>query len=154
MKWIDAGDIKNWVHSKQRHCSETLPELVRRLIFATGASSSIQEIDFPAGDSIASGGWDGRLTTSIVSPFFPTGISGWEIGTEYSAGKKADADYKKRTTDPLGLRRKEATFVFVTPRPWPGRGKWQSAKRASRKWKDIRVVAADALEQWLGSGRA
>lgn len=154
MKWIDAGDIKNWVHSKQRHCSETLPELVRRLIFATGASSSIQEIDFPAGDSIASGGWDGRLATSIVSPFFPTGISGWEIGTENSAGKKADADYKKRTTDPLGLRRKEATFVFVTPRLWPGRGKWQSAKRASRKWKDIRVVAADALEQWLDSAPA
>src|SRR5437899_437843 len=138
MKWIDAGDIKNWVHSKQRHCAQTLPELIRRLIFAT--ASSIEEIDFPCGDSITTGGWDGRLKTSVVSPFFPTGSSGWEISVEASPEKKADADYKKRTADPLGLRLGETTFVFVTPRPWPGRGKWQGRKGRSSKWKGIRVM--------------
>src|SRR3989442_12754827 len=119
MKWIDAGDIRNWIHSKQRHCAQTIPELVRRLIFATATASSIEEIDFPSGDSIAVGGWDGRLKTSVISPFFPTGSSGWEIGIENSPGRKANEDYKKRTADPLGFRRNETIYVFVTPRPWP-----------------------------------
>jgi len=94
------------------------------------------------------------LKTSVVSPFFPTGASGWEIGTEKSPRKKAEADYKKRTTDPLGLPHNETTFVFVTPRLWPGRSKWQSGKRASAKWKGIQVIGADALEQWLDSAPA
>jgi len=156
MKWIDAGDIKIWVHSKQRHCAQTLPELVRRLIFATATATSIEEISFPGGDSIAQGGWDGHLKTSMISPFFPSGISGWEIGAERAPGKKAASDYKKRTAKPLGLRRQDTTFVFVTPRPWPGRTKWQSEKLTSRnrKWKDVRVIGADALEQWLDSAPA
>ena len=169
MKWIDAGDIKNWVNGKQRHCAQTLPELVRRLIFATATATSIEEIDFPSGDSVAGGGWDGRLKTSAVSPFFPDGASGWEIGAEKSPGKKAEEDYRKRTGNPLGLKRKETTFVFVTPRRWPGRDQWQGgkrvsaertsakrrpAKRASARWKGTRVIAADALELWLDSAPA
>jgi hypothetical protein len=154
MKWIDSGDIKNWTNGKQRHCAQTLPELVRRLIFATADGSLIEEIDFPCDDNISEAGWDGRLKTSVVSPFFPAGASGWEIGTEKSPGKKAEADYKKRTKDPLGLPRNQSTFVFVTPRPWPERGKWQNRKRTSRKWKGIQVVGADALELWLDSAPA
>jgi len=152
MKWIDAGDIRNWITSKQRHCQQILPELVRRLILATG--SSIEEIDFPSGDSIAIGGWDGRLKTPVVVPFFPNGSSGWEIGVENSPGKKAKEDYTKRTADPLGLLPQETTFVFVTPRSWPGRGKWQNDMRATKVWKDVRVINADGLEQWLDSAPA
>ena len=149
MKWIDAGDIKNWITGKQRHCQQILPELVRRLILAT--ASSIEEIDFPSGDSIATGGWDGRLKTSVVVPFFPNGTSGWEIGTEKSPGNKAKEDYAKRTTNPLGFAPKDTTFVFVTPRSWPGRGKWQNDMRATKAWKNVRVINADGLEQWLDS---
>src|SRR6266704_1992152 len=154
MKWIDSGDIKSWINGKQRHCAQTLPELVRRLIFATAAASSIEEIDFPSGDSISNSGWDGRLKISVVSPFFPRGISGWEIGTEKSPGKKAESDYENRTADPLGFTHNETTFVFVTPRPWPGRAKWQSSKDQLHKWKGIRAIGADALEQWLDSAPA
>ena len=153
MKWINAGDIKNWINSNQRHCAQTLPELVRRLILAHTANA-VEEFDFPGGDSIATGGWDGRLRTPVVSPFFPNGASGWEIGTEKSAPQKAESDYKKRTADPMGLSLKDTVFVFVTPRPWPGRVKWQSDKRASGRWKDVRVINADGLEQWLDSAPA
>ncbi len=153
MKWIDAGDIKNWVNGRQRHCQDTLPELVRRLILAHTAGA-VDEFDFPSGDSVATGGWDGRLNTRVVSPFFPSGPSGWEIGTEKSARVKAEADYTKRTTDPLGFTVADTTFVFVTPRPWPGRVKWQSEKRSSATWKDVRVINADVLEQWLESAPA
>jgi hypothetical protein len=129
MKWINAGDIRTWIVGKQRHCSETLPELIRRLIFAT--AGDITEIDFPSGDSIAIGEWDGRLNTPVVSPFFPTGISGWEISTKTAPGGKANDDYQKRTTDPRGLKPSESSFVFVTPRAWKGR---MLAEPEERSW--------------------
>lgn len=148
MKWINAGDITNWANTNQRQCQDTLPELVRRLVLAHTANA-VEEFDFPSGDSVATGGWDGRLKTPVVSPFFPSGPSGWEIGTEKSAQKKAEADYTKRTTDPLGMTLNETAFVFVTPRSFPKRASWQSAKQAIGTWKEIKVIAADGLEQWL-----
>lgn len=150
MKWISAGDIANWANTKQRHCQDTLPKLVRLLILAHTANA-VDEFDFPSGDSVATGGWDGRLKTPIVSPFFPSGPSGWEIGTEKSARTKAEADYTKRTTDPLGMTLNETTFVFVTPRSFPKRASWQTTKQTLGEWKDVRVIAADGLEQWLDS---
>jgi len=147
MKWITAGDIKNWITSNQRHCAQTLPELIRRLIFAT--ATTVEEMEFPSGDSVANSGWDGRLKTPVASSLFPTGSSAWEIGTEASPGKKAEEDYLKRTADPLGFTQKDTSFVFVTPRAWPGRVEWQNKKRAAAVWKDVRVIAADAIEQWL-----
>lgn len=148
MKWINAGDITNWANTNQRQCQDTLPELVRRLILAHTANA-VEEFDFPSGDSVATGGWDGRLKTPVVSPFFPSGPSGWEIGTEKSAQTKAEADYTKRTADPLGMTPNETTFVFVTPRSFPKRTNWQSTKQATSAWKDVKVIAADGLEQWL-----
>ncbi len=150
MKWINASDITNWANTKQRQCQDTLPELVRRLILAHTANV-INEFDFPSGDSVANGGWDGRLKTPFVSPFFPSGHSGWEIGTEKSAQTKADKEYKKRSDNPLGMVLNETTFVFVTPRSFPKRTNWQSVKQATKKWKDVKVIAADGLEQWLAT---
>ncbi len=152
MKWITSADIKNWVSTKSRHCQETMPELLSRLILAT--ATSVERIDFPCGDSVTTGGWDGTLETTSSSPFFPQGVSGWEIGAEASAGTKAEGDYKKRTDDLLGLVNSESTFVFVTPRVWPGRGKWEKGKDAEKKWKGVRVIAADDLELWLASAPA
>ncbi len=130
-----------------------MPELVRRLILAhTG--NTVDEFDFPSGDSVATSGWDGRLKTSVVSPFFPNGPSGWEIGTEKSAQSKAERDYAKRSSDPLGFAATNTTFVFVTPRAWPSRVKWQAAKRLTTTWKDVRVINSDGLEQWLESSPA
>ena len=148
MKWITASDITNWANTQQRRCQDILPELVGRLILAHTANT-VEEFEFPNGDSIATGGWDGRLKTPVASPFFPNGSSGWEIGTEKSAQTKADKDYTKRTVDPLGIIPNESTFVFVTPRSFTKRIKWQNDKKALTNWKDVKVIAADGLEQWL-----
>lgn len=148
MKWITASDIANWANTQQRHCQDTLPELVGRLILAHTANA-VEEFEFPSGNSVATGGWDGRLKTPVASPFFPSGSSGWEIGTEKSAPSKAESDYTKRITDPLGMTPADTTFVFVTPRSFPKRNKWQTDKKALGVWKDVKVVAADALEQWI-----
>jgi hypothetical protein len=133
MKWIDTGDHKKWVTSQRRHCEATLPELIRRLILATAAS--VSRIDFPTGDSVTTGGWDGYLETGTHSPFFPTGVSGWEMGVDPSPGKKAESDYVTRTAKPAGLAKSKSTFVFVTPRPWPQRRQWEISKRKARRWK-------------------
>lgn len=148
MKWITATDIANWANTQQRHCQDTLPELVGRLVLAHVANAA-EEFDFPSGNSVATGGWDGRLRTPVTSPFFPTGASGWEIGTEKSAQAKAEADITKRIADPLGMTASDTTFVFVTPRSFPKRNTWQAAKKGLGTWKDVRVIAADGLEQWI-----
>jgi hypothetical protein len=152
MKWINAGDIRYWVTARRRHCEQTIPELIRRLISAT--APTIVKIDFPSGDSVTTAGWDGYLDTPSMSPFFPTGISGWEMGVDATPGKKAAKDYATRTRKPLGLTKRDSTFVFVTPRAWPGRSKFEIEKRRKKAWKDIRTVAADGLEQWLESAPA
>ena len=149
MKWITATDITNWANTQQRHCQDTLPELVGRLILAHTANA-VEEFDFPSGDSVATGGWDGRLKTPVASAFFPSGSSGWEIGTEKTAQSKAESDYTKRVADPLGMTLVDSTFVFVTPRSFPKRNTWQNDKKALGVWKDIKVIAADGLEQWIG----
>ncbi len=152
MNWIEAGDIKNWVTSKRRDCEQTLPELIQRLILAT--ATSVSRVDFPSGDNVAIGGWDGYLETTSESPYFPKGISGWEMGVEPSPGKKADRDYAARTARPGGLVKSRSSFVFVTPRPWPKRREWESEKRRARRWKHVRAIAGDELEQWLVSAPA
>jgi len=149
MKWITASDITNWANANQRVAQQLMPELVRRLIFATTELKDIMEISFPSGDAVAQGGWDGRLSVSTESPFFPGGQSGWEIGTSQSPGTKAEEDYKKRTTDPIDLEPSRSTFVFVTSRPWPNRSQWVSKRKNAGQWKDIRVIGANELEGWL-----
>lgn len=148
MKWINATHIANWANTQQRHCQETLPELVGRLILAHTANN-VDEFDFPNGDSVAIGGWDGRLKTPVTFPYFPNGASGWEIGTEQSAEKKANGDYMKRVANSLGLVPTETTFVFVTPRSFPKHSAWQATKKALNDWMDVKVIAADSLEQWI-----
>lgn len=152
MKWINSGDIKNWVTSNNRGCAQVLPELVRRLVFAT--AGSIQNIEFPSGDSIATGGWDGKLKTMVISPFFPNGSSVWEISVRADAKQKAEEDYQKRTADPQGAVQSETTFVFVTPHPWPNREDWIAEKKAEGIWKDVKVINVDGIEQWLDSAPA
>jgi hypothetical protein len=147
MKWIDAGDIKHWLYSDKKQCEQVLPELIQRLILAT--TDSIEKINFPSGDNTALGGWDGILNTTLSSPFFPIGVSGWEIGTDASPKAKAESDYTKRTLDSKGLKPSDTTFVFVTPRPFANHEEWAAAKRTEEKWKDVRVINAVILEQWL-----
>lgn len=145
MKWIDSTDIRNWAN--RRDCQELLPLLVRKLIRAT--SNTIQNIKFPAGDSISFGGWDGILEVKEGTDFLPAGISLWEFGTSKNPKGKADDDYLKRTTNPLGYTPSESTFIFVTPRLWQNEKDWIEEKRKEGIWKDIKVINAELLEEWI-----
>lgn len=152
MKWFEATEITQWADKHPREAQQKLPELVRRLIHAT--APSIQRIDFPCDGSVGIGGWDGHLETVSQSPFYPDGLSKWELGTEKSPGVKADSDYASRKKDPRGANPKEVTYVAVTTRSWPQRDKWEQAKRKEKFWKSVRAVGVTELEQWLASAPA
>lgn len=148
MKWITVSDITDWANTQSRRCQDTLPELVSRLILAH-AGNNVDEIQFPIGDSVTTGGWDGLLKTPVVFPFFPEGASGWEMGVAKTAQAKAEKDYKNRTKTPLEIVPADSTFVFVTPRVFAKKNKWRKDKKTLGVWKDVRVIAADDFEQWL-----
>lgn len=142
---ITARDLDRWADNVEaRHL---LPALVRRLIH--GTIGSIEHIDFPAYESIQGGGWDGELSVATGNAWVPAGLSGWECGCNKEQKGKADEDYRKRTTEIDPGRRAEQIFVFVTPRKWSKKAKWTEERRAEKEWRDVRVLDANDLEQWL-----
>jgi len=145
MKWIDSTDLRSWAN--KRDCQETLPLLVRKLIRAT--SKTIQSIKFPSGDSVLLGGWDGTLVVTDETDYLPAGISLWEFGTAKNPKGKADKDYAKRVSNPLGYNPAESTFIFVTPRLWQKGEDWVKEKKKGGIWKDIRVINSEILEEWI-----
>lgn len=145
MKWITTTDIVQW--APKRNCQDTLPQLIRKLVRAT--AGTINQIHFPSGENVLIGGWDGILEIAEGTEFIPQGMSAWEFGTSEDCKGKADKDYQKRSTDPLGINPTETTFVFVTPRNWTKGDDWITEKKKDGKWKDIKVINAAILEEWL-----
>lgn len=141
---LTATHLEHWADT--RRAQDELPLVVRRLIVATVTPV---HIDFPSGDSINRPGWDGVLRTADSATPVPAGQSVWEMGVGTDPRGKAQADYATRTSDPKGVRPAETTFVFVTPRRWQGKEGWAEERRKQGVWRDVRVVDAVDLEQWL-----
>ena len=145
MKWIDTLELRYW--ADRRDCQDTLPHLLRKLIRAN--SNSIRSIKFPSGDNVLLGGWDGVLEVSEETEYLPLGISLWEFGADKDIKGKANSDYEKRTKNPLGYDPKGCTLIFVTPRLFSKADEWIRDKIKEGIWKDIRVINAEILEEWL-----
>ncbi len=140
-----AYDLAQW--AGRYDAFGLLPELVHRLIRATIADIVFFTMSSKEGTRDA--GYDGILETEHGNDFVPTGLSVWEMGVNAKPKGKADDDYKKRTDNPLHIRPSDATFVFVTPRRWPGKTKWADEKRKAGVWHHILVLDAEDLEVWL-----
>ena len=145
MKWITSTDIKHWADTHK--AQGLLPELVCRLIRAT--STKINKLRFPNGDAIHLNGWDGVLDSEERIYQIDSGISLWECGVNADPKDKANKDYYKRTNNSIGYNKSESTFVFVTPRIWNGAVNWVNEKKENREWKDVVVITAVELEEWL-----
>ncbi len=141
----NAADLGQWAN--RLDAQGLLPKLVRRLILTT--SSDITQIDVRSEEGIRYPGFDGIIEAGKGNAFVPMGISIWEMGVNQDPKGKAESDYTKRTEDPLGIYPLQTTFVFVTPRRWPGKEAWVKEKRMSGKWRDVLVCDADNLETWL-----
>lgn len=143
---ITSGDLDEW--SRRRDSEGHLPTLVRRLIMETVRPDWIR---MPAAEGVALSGLDGIVSvTGSSHPYVPDGDSVWEIGTEQAQRAKAISDYEKRTKDtPVEVRR-ATTYVAVTNRKWSKGDKWvKDMKDRGDEWKDIIVLTADELTNWL-----
>lgn len=149
-EWITAADIDNWSNREPRRVQELLPQLVWKLILAS--CTSIKEHHFPYGKAVQYSGYDGGLDTEDISPFFPTGKSVWEIGTDANALSKFNDDYKKRTEYPNGINQEETAFCFVTSRIWShkkGIVETREEKESEGIWKSVHIIDANSLAMWL-----
>lgn len=142
---VRALNLETWADTLDARA--TLPQLIRKLVRAS--VRPLEPVSFPAHEGGQRPGWDGTVETVEASEFVPAGVSGWEMGVDKDPDRKAEEDFQKRTKDPQTLDRPNATFVFVTPRKWPGKDKWRREKLALGLWKDVRVYDSASLEEWL-----
>ncbi|OOQ59655.1 hypothetical protein [Mucilaginibacter pedocola] len=145
MRLILRSDIERWANEFES--KGYFPVMISRLVRATAPKEAY--IDFPSGNAVFIGGYDGLVNSPIGNGFVPQDVSVWEFGTEPKIKGKAEKDFLKRIKNPEGYICAESTFIFVTPRFWRYKEKWRQSKLAEGKWKDIRVYDSSNLEQWL-----
>lgn len=142
---VNSTDVALWANT--RDAQDRLPQVLRRLALAT--VDRLSHISFRTAEGVQIGGWDGIIHAQVGNAFVPAGVSAWEAGADRDIKGKADDDYDKRSSDPLGLVPADTSFVFVTPRRWKNKQSWAATKRKERKWKDVLVFDADDLATWL-----
>ena len=143
---IKAKQIEDWAENniEARHL---FPVLLRKLVHSTG--HELRQVDFPGYDNAERKGWDGMVEAAAATPWVPEGKSWWEFGTNKRPGSKAESDYTARLRTVSPSERAERTFVFVTPRNWPGKAEWAKNKQTAGDWKAVRAFDASDLEQWV-----
>lgn len=145
MNLVTREHLERWADTPSS--KSTLPYLISRLVRATTPTST--KVDIPWGSATYIGGWDGIVNCEAETAYVPKGVSLWEFGTNVDCKGKADGDYDKRKSDPLGSTPGDCTFIFVTPRLWTKKDEWIAAKKAENQWKDVIVYDSIDLEQWL-----
>lgn len=143
---IKANQIEQWAGS-QIDARTCFPVLLRKLVHSTG--SDLRQIDFPGYDNAQRKGSDGFVEADAATPWVPEGKSYWEFGTDQRPGTKAERDYKARLASVDSAERANSSFIFVTPRNWPGKTEWTKRKNQAGDWKAVRAFDASDLEQWL-----
>lgn len=143
---IKARQIHDWAQNnlEARHL---LPVLLRKLAYSTG--DDLRQLDFPGYDNAERKGWDGLIDSGGATAWIPEGKSCWEFGTTQAPRAKAEKDYAARLASVPPEERSQGTFVFVTPRNWPGKTEWAKDMNAAGDWKAVRAYDASDLEQWL-----
>ena len=106
-------------------------------------------MDFSGHDNAQRRGWDGLVEADSATSWVPEGRSGWELSVDARPSAKAERDYQARLKMLSPAERADCTFVFVTPRNWPGKVEWVRGKEAAEDWKAVRALDASDIEQWL-----
>ncbi|RFB04275.1 HigA family addiction module antitoxin [Parvularcula marina] len=127
------------------------PVLLRHLIHSTARGLSYS--DFPGDDDGERKGPDGTLHCTDGNDKVPTGWSTWEFGCGGNPQDKANEDFRNKTKQAATNEkyRLSTTFIFVTPRAWPGAKAWAETKRAEGQWKDVRAYDSSDLAQWCAA---
>ncbi len=134
VRWVSAEDLSDWANRTDGAVS--LPTLLAFLVRATHGTAV--RLRFPADEGVRHPGWDGQTDANEASEYVPKGVTGWEISAQRSGiPEKAAKDYGKRTKEPTPIEPPTATYIFVTPRHWPDKGKWAKARVADGPWRDV-----------------
>lgn len=144
-KLITATHLAQWAETKDGQ--NYLPELVAKLI--RSSVSNPNKFRFPSGDSTYLPGWDGILDCSERIYGNIQGLSLWEFGCTEDVKGKANGDYSNRKDNTHGFTPSNSIFVFVTPRRWTQAEEWVNEKKQENFWKDVIVLTAIELEDWL-----
>jgi addiction module HigA family antidote len=142
---IKARQIEDW--ASQIDARSLLPVFLRKLVHST--SNDLRQVDFPGYDNAQRKGPDGFVEAGTATPWIPEGKSYWEFGTDQKPASKAETAYSDRLKSVDASERASSTFVFVTPRNWPGKPAWEKRKKEAGDWKAVRALDASDLEQWL-----
>lgn len=137
---ITAVELNQW--ADRADAKQIFPELIRRLLANT---PGVTNIEIRSHEGTAAPGWDG-IATSQGSPFLPQGELRFEFGTNKDPRRKAQDDYNKRREYPSS---NEYTFIFATPRNWPGGQSWQEERKSDNHFADVKVIDAHTIEAWL-----
>jgi hypothetical protein len=154
-KWITAQDLDRWAGTPQ--AKVMLPDLLRRLVFATVPRGQLQKIDFPAGAETQRPGYDGTTVTREGTVFVPKGVGFWELGCEVGNPKgKAQRDYDLRIKEyQERLARgetenlREATFVAVTAVDWQKAKEWTEERMKDGHFGAVLAYDSNTLEHWI-----
>ena len=149
---VTAADLHEY--AKTRNSESVTPELIYLLV--RQSVSQLSECRIPYGNAVNQPGLDGLVEAGQgFREFVPDGVSYWEIGTGANPQDKATTEFRKRNKEASASDRKNATFVFVSPRS-RGAGGWDEAKqrawknrRKNRGWKNIRIIDGVKLADWL-----
>jgi hypothetical protein len=141
---IKARQIEGWA-DEQIDARSHLPVLLRKLVNSTG--HDLRRVDFPGYDNAQRKGSDGFVEAGATNPWVPKGISYWEFGTDQKPGAKAEKDYIARLASVDAAERANSTFVFVTPRNWPGKTAWEKQKKAGSAQRAAANTLKGAMQQ-------
>lgn len=144
---FDPKEIDRWADLKAVEAFSRFPTLVRRLILATLPTASL--LDVPDGSAVWAGGWDGLLEVEEGNAWVPPGFSAWEFNSGGKPPKAANDNYNKRTKNPINVDRQTTSFVFVTPRVWDQKRKWEANRQSEGTWGQVRALDGTDLASWL-----
>ncbi|MDE0429559.1 MAG: hypothetical protein OXH98_07275 [Caldilineaceae bacterium] len=155
---ISESELENWVDNHQEKAPGLVADLIYWLIFASCPNPL--KMRFPMSDSIWQHGPDGVLhVASGFEPFVAEGCSFWQYGSGRDAERKATDDYERLATDVPENKRRQSTFVFVTPRSalrvwrytWnrDDQAAWIEERKSRNEWKDVRIIDATILVSWV-----
>ena len=143
---IRARQVSDWAAS-DISARSLLPVLLRKLVHST--CEDLRRVDFPGYDNAQRKGCDGFVDAGAATPWVPVGRSFWEFSTDKQPTVKANKDYAARLDSVSVAERRVGTFIFVTPRIWPGRADWECQKNTAGEWISVRAYDASDIEQWL-----
>lgn len=141
---VSAEDLERWTDLPQAF--GVLPELVRRLLLATG---TVRELEMRSGKAVYLKGFDGVLDARKGTAFCPMGLSVWEISIRADVEKKLDEDYSKRKKKPEVPKPERVVLMMVNAHRFSDKGRWMEQRNADRCWRRVRVLDADDLATWL-----